>query len=735
MQLLQRLPAGARPLFAAAFVYAVLAVAWAAPASLSPHDSVPDLGDPLHLSWVMAWDAHQIVRRPWALFEANAFHPYPHSLTFSDHLLPEALLAAPVFWLTGNAVLASNLALLTALVLSAGAMCLLVRYASGSTAAGFVAGVFYAFNGLTLHEVPRVHVVSLQWWPLALIFLDRFVDLGRAADARRAVLLLVLQGLSGTYDLIYTALLAPVGLVTLYVVRGRRPGGREAAGLLWPAATAAVLGTLFLWPYVRQVRALGFEKSWAGGADLLSYVLPFRQMWLWPSLWPGLATLNPASELPHFLGFLGLPLVLLGVARLLTRRVSGAAMRLGVTGAVTLLAGLVLSMGPLLQMGGRVVGPGPYGWMQRFLPLTRGMASPERAGTLAVLGAATLAGLATADLLRRLPSRRLRGTVFIVLAALLPLEQWIPRRPAERVPTGSSLPHVYRWLSEQPPTPLVELPLYPERQRRAWAAYLFFSTRHWRKVPLGRASFYPPAHDYLAWNLRGFPDKTSLAFLDRVGIRTVVVHPRIWEPAERAQRLAAVEAEPRLALQRRFDDVPPARYTALGLGEERVYELRQGPAPAVPCSPEDEVSRENWQLASTGVNKPDRVRDGERSTAWFTARPQRPGDRLDVDLGRVETIAAVTLDVGYPHEEFGRNLVLALGAPEGPWRRLPYADGPAERLATLDDLLERPRQARLTLRFERQAANRVRLMIGPQEEEPAWPRWAIPELRVYRSCR
>ena len=40
-----------------ALAYGLLAVAWARPASLSPWDTVPDAGDPLHLAWVMAWAA------------------------------------------------------------------------------------------------------------------------------------------------------------------------------------------------------------------------------------------------------------------------------------------------------------------------------------------------------------------------------------------------------------------------------------------------------------------------------------------------------------------------------------------------------------------------------------------------------------------------------------------------------------------------------------------------------
>ena len=78
----------------AILVYALLATLWAAPVVFYPHERVFNLGDPLHLAWVMAWDAHQLVRDPLGLFDSNAFFPYGRSLTFSDHLLPEALLAA-----------------------------------------------------------------------------------------------------------------------------------------------------------------------------------------------------------------------------------------------------------------------------------------------------------------------------------------------------------------------------------------------------------------------------------------------------------------------------------------------------------------------------------------------------------------------------------------------------------------------------------------------------------------
>ena len=70
-----------------------------------------------------------------------------------------------------------------------------------------------------------------------------------------------------------------------------------------------------------------------------------------------------------------------------------------------------------------------------------------------------------------------------------------------------------------------------------------------------------------------------------------------------------------------------------------------------------------------------------------------------------------------------------------PGNASPDADGPAERLATLDDLLERPRQARMVLRIEAQPVRRLRVMVGLREEDPAWPRWSVPEVRLFAACR
>ena len=720
-------------LLGAGATYLLLALCWAAPASLSPADTAPDWGDPLHLGWVMAWDAHQILHRPWALFDANTFYPYPHSLAFGDHLLPEALLVAPVQWLTGNPVLAANLELLLALTMAGLAMLCLVRALTGSALAGLLAGLAYAFNSFTLHEVLRVHVLNVQWWPLAMLFLCRFVESGRGRDAALLAASCVLQGLSGGYYLVYTAMLLPVWLLAAYAAAGRRPGWPELRRLGLPLGAGGLVAAPLLWPYVVQLRSMGFEKELREGLDLVAYLSP-------P---PAHTLLGRFAFLPgevaasaYFVGFVGAALMLVGCVSVIARRAAGAARLGGAVALATAAGGVLLSLGPSVAVFGTRWVAGPYALLYEYVPLSRGMASPKRAVVLTMLGGAVLLGLAAARILAR-AGAAWRPMVGAALAALLVFEQWSPTRTGAPVPTGRDVPAAYRWLAAQPSEPTIDLPLYPDVAKRLWATYLYFSTYHWRPIPIGRTSFYPPAHDYLAWSLRDFPDELSLGVLQRLGIATLVVHPLVWEAEpDRVRRLAALEADPRVHLLRRFEDRPPGRYETLQLGEERVYRLDPAPtAGPSPCQPAREVARRGWSFRSTGIARPELAIDGDPRTGWYTRAPQQPGDRLEVTLPQQETLAAITIRMWYPHTEFARNLILVTRPDAGEWRRAAYADGPQERGEVIQELVTRPREARLVLRFAPQPVRSFRLAVGWREQDASWPAWTVAELQAYRECR
>ena len=69
--------------------------------------------DNVLICWILAWGAHKVLSLDLANFyDGNIFYPSPYSVTYSEHLLGWQPIVLPVYALTGNIVLAANVALL-----------------------------------------------------------------------------------------------------------------------------------------------------------------------------------------------------------------------------------------------------------------------------------------------------------------------------------------------------------------------------------------------------------------------------------------------------------------------------------------------------------------------------------------------------------------------------------------------------------------------------------------------
>ena len=54
--------------------FLAIAFIFTAPLSLSPASQAVNEGDPLIISWTLAWVAHQLTTNPFRLFDSNAFY-------------------------------------------------------------------------------------------------------------------------------------------------------------------------------------------------------------------------------------------------------------------------------------------------------------------------------------------------------------------------------------------------------------------------------------------------------------------------------------------------------------------------------------------------------------------------------------------------------------------------------------------------------------------------------------
>lgn len=285
-----------------------------------------DLGDPLFNSWVLLWTGGQVLAflsgdlsalsRFW---HGNVFYPERLTVAYSEHMVPQMLQALPVLATTDNVVLAYNLLFLSTFVLSGLGAFLLIRELTGSTAAGVLAGLAFAFAPYRLAQLSHLQVLSAQWMPFVLYGYRRYFDTGRRAPLIGGTVALVVQNLSCGYYLLFFA-----PFVGLYVVYEMASRGRLREWTLWrtwmlTGAIALAATYPFLDPYfeVRQQGDVGVrtaEEIALFSADTHAFVTPSPASWFWAERLPGF----PKAEGEAFPGLTIVLLAVLGVAAGLT---------------------------------------------------------------------------------------------------------------------------------------------------------------------------------------------------------------------------------------------------------------------------------------------------------------------------------------------------------------------------------------------------------------------------------
>ena len=223
-------------------------------------------GDPFLNLWILGWGMQAWLSDPLAIlsgqvFDANIFHPAEGALTYSDHLLLQSLVMAPLYAITGNLALCYNVLLLLSIAASGLAMHLLVRSVTGSTAAAFVAGLAWACWPYRTAHLLHLQLQSLYFLPLALWALHRVVAARRWRDALWLAIFAALQAISSVYYGVMTAVALAAAGAVLAVTTGQWRSSRLWSRLAASAAIGALLVAPVAWPYWRTQQREGFGRN------------------------------------------------------------------------------------------------------------------------------------------------------------------------------------------------------------------------------------------------------------------------------------------------------------------------------------------------------------------------------------------------------------------------------------------------------------------------------------------
>jgi hypothetical protein len=521
----RRLSRWAREVVAVPVGALALAAAMTWPALRHPTATLPeDVGDPSLVAYLLGWGGHALRTDPGGLWDTNTFFPETNSLAFTDSFLGYAPLgligtgpAAAVARYNALFVLVAALAFVGAYALA--------RQLGARWQGALVAGAAFAYAPWRWTQAGHLHVLSTGGIALALAMLARGhgysfargYSPGRVrpgwAAAGWAVAcwqLLIGFGIGLPFAYVMSLLCLAAALGWLVTGRPRLPRRLVAADLAGGLAFAAV-GALMAQPYLRVLETHPYARRtlWELGLyspPLRGFLVAPDDSLLWGERHAGARA--ALSYFPEMALFPGMMLLTLAGAGLVLSTWSGR-QRLALAGAA--VVALVLATGTQGPGGGRL------GYLLLFdhLPGWDGIRTPGRLVVWVTLALCLLAA-GTVTALVEAAGRHRSGwlPVALLVPALVVVAEGLNTTPHVAVPPVPAA-------VAQARGPALVLPSDIPTD----VLVMLWTTGRYPAVVNGTSAFSPRSQVGIRDVTRTFPDRDSVAYLRRVGVRTVVVLP------------------------------------------------------------------------------------------------------------------------------------------------------------------------------------------------------------------
>ncbi len=640
---------GRREVLTVMLVMLALGVADTFPLVLHMTSALPgDLGDPVFATFLLGWDADRIRHGFQALWDAPIYFPMKGTLALAENLLGIAVFTAPIEWVTGNAVLAYNIAFLGSFVLAGVGAYLLTRSLWGRRDAAWLGALAFACAPHRAMHISHLQVLVSGWMPLALWGLHRyFTSWSRRALAVFALAFAV-QALSNGYFMLFLGVaVAGLGAAELGRVlydrlrRADRTGPAFGRVLLDLGVAAAAIGAILapvLLMYRRVLVGGGLHRN-LGEMSMYSGVpgdflrIP-SGLWLWTRY---LHVGEPERGL--YPGVIVVVLSAVGVISGLVGRFTPREQRPPRWRWYVALYASLLVFAVWMSFGPKVVGP--YAGLLQIVPGFSGLRVPARFVVIVALALAVVGSAGAAWVLARLRPR-LAVLATLIVGAGIVLDGY--GGPPGMVPFDASQSDragLNAWIASGPEGGVLELPVVPFAFLPLTLTYQYNTLLHHHPIVNGYTGYGYGFQDYLSdW---GSPliqrDEIGgvLRGLRSINVRYLVLHrdisllrPELGWPDPDGLMAAIDRASGQVEDRRQF-------------GAATAWRL-QPPDATPPVDEQGLKAISAGEFRATASANPELVRlafDGNINTRWHSGKPQSGTEWMrlvftrDVDIGRL----------------------------------------------------------------------------------------------------
>jgi hypothetical protein len=541
-----------RALLATAFL-AILTGYLTWPQGLYMSSRVANHDDAFFSMWRLGWIAHALKSDPAHLYDANIFYPEPRTLAYSDAVIFEGLLAAPLQWAGLSFIFVYNLMLLGGIVASGVGMFVLGSYLTGNEDAALVAATIFVMVPYRVDHFAHLELQWACWIPLTFWAVHRTIDRRSFGHGVLVGGLIWLQLISSVYYGIFLGLATVALVVLIGMIYGRRAVSlRAVLALAAGGAVALALAYVSMRPYLANSSTLGvrpFSQVADFSASPASYFAAPQENWWWG--WT--EDWFPGDELHLFPGAAALALALAGLLIRPSKTV-------WVYAALTALS-IELSFGAHGHL---------FPWLREHLFVLQGLRAIARFAVVGFCTLSVVAGFGFAALQARWPARWRR--VPLVAVCLLALALEYGSAPMRLEAVAPSVPEVYQLLRKLPRGPVAELPMATPKTIPGYdSMYMFSSIAHWYPLLNGYSGFVSGRYVKMLERMRGFPGPGSIEQLCELNARYVIVHENRYERNDYTRLLEEMTAVRALQPIGQYRDV---------YGTAALFELRCQPSTA-----------------------------------------------------------------------------------------------------------------------------------------------------------
>ena len=492
-----------------------------------------DDADAYLMQWNLAQNVHKLSTNPLDLFNANYFYPHNNTLAYSEHHFLSSLLAFPIIKVFDNPLLALNLLILFSYVISGWATYLLVYRLTKNKLASFLAGLIFAFAPFRAIHFSRLHVVSTQYLPFVLLFLDKiFSEKPRTKNFAFFTLFLILQSFTSLH-LTFFILVVVFFMILFNFLINHSLFNKKVIFLFLVSFTVLFLINLpLILPYLQLGNVAGSNRyiSIYYSPTILDYLKispAFNYLFGYPktlekNLYPGFAVLLLFIISIYFL-----------FKVIKDNRDAKLNKKLYIF-FIILIVTFLLSFGPTIRFSDSDQGiVGPYLLLEKIVGGETGFRAAGRFFIVSILIMAIIIGYGMSKILSRFKSS-FRKNLFVVFISLVIMCEYfiIPpfspiRLTAQEKDRATS--SVYDWIAQQPGDfAILELPIGKDPLTET--RYIYFSIFHWKNLVNGYSGHYPREYFALENAMKGFPSEEALKMIEYYNPKYVIVHFDELEP-------------------------------------------------------------------------------------------------------------------------------------------------------------------------------------------------------------